>query len=786
MRVLPTDMLLCEGALIMTEEEVKLNYITPAIERAGWDKAQIRMEYPITPGKIVVRGQKAVRLPGLRADYLLQYRENLPLAIIEAKDDSHNVGDGMQQALNYAAKLNVRFVFTSNGQNFLFHDREEGKEKAISLDAFPSPDELYEKQYGEKVSSSPNVKKAIEEPYLFSEETPAPRYYQTTAINKAVEAIADGQDRLLLVMATGTGKTYVAFQIIWRLWKAGIKKKVLYLADRNILIDQTMIGDFRPFKNHMYKVAKKNMDPSYEIYLALYQQLSEDDVEDNLAKLKESFKPDFFDFIIVDECHRGSAAEDSNWRKILDYFSSAAQLGMTATPKETQEVSNVDYFGKPIYVYSLKDGIEDGFLAPYRVVGMLSNVDATGYRPFDGQTDDNGEPIEDRVYGVNDYDRMLVIRDRTEYVAKQITDYLKQTDRYAKTIVFCVDIDHAERMRQELVNLNSDLCAEDDRYVMKITGDDSEGKRQLENFIDEDSRYPTIVTTSKLLTTGVNCPTCKNIVLDNLFGPNGMTEFKQIIGRGTRIDEEHGKMFFTILDFRGASRLFADPEFNGVEFDNPDYDPEYHKGKTVVTICDPAPVITATPVPSKQPVKRYISGVMVELLARKVQYMDASGKLVIDSLEDFSKRNMLHNFKTMDDFIHYWSSDEKRKIIVEELSNKGIFLDELHRYYSGDIDDFDLLCQIAYGTEPLTKKKRADRVKESEAFRELSCKCREVVSVILDKYGDGDVKDIGDLDVLKLPEFEQFGGLTGIVKTFGGAEKYRSTLHDLKTAMYSN
>ena len=504
----------------MTEEEVKLNYITPAIERAGWDRKLIRMEYPITAGKIVVRGEKAFRLTKKRADYLLFYKENMPLAIVEAKDPSHVIGDGMLQAQEYAKKLDVRFVYTSNGDGFLFYDMKTGEQKTLSLEEFPSPDELYERQYKERIEAAKDLETVLNTPYYFGEESFTPRDYQRIAINRPVEAIASGQDRGLLVMATGTGKTYMAFQIIWRLWKSGIKKRILYLADRNILVDQTIIGDFKPFKNSMTKIYHKNMNTSYEIYLSLYQQLSENDTEDNLALLKESFKPDFFDLIIVDECHRGSARDDSNWRKILDYFDKASKIGMTATPKETKEISNIDYFGEPIYTYSLKDGIEDGFLAPYKVIRYAIDTDIYGYRPTKGKTDKDGDLVEDREYGIKDFDRTLVIDERTKLVAQKVTEYLKRTDRFAKTIVFCVDIDHAERMRQALVELNADLCAENHRYIMRITGDNEEGKKQLDNFIDKESRYPTIVTTSKLMTTGVNCQTCKNIVLDNIFGEN--------------------------------------------------------------------------------------------------------------------------------------------------------------------------------------------------------------------------------------------------------------------------
>ena len=610
----------------MTEEEVKLNYITPAIEKAGWDKKQIRMEYAITAGKIIVRGNKGYRQKKKHADYLLMYKgDSIPLAIIEAKDDNHNFGDGMFQAQEYAKKLDVRFVYTSNGDGFLFYDMKTGEQKRLELDEFPSPDELYQLQYGSETKQNDNYKKILDTPYYFGEESFPPRYYQRIAINRTVEAIARGNNRVLLVMATGTGKTYMAFQIIWRLWKSGLKKRILYLADRNILVDQTIIGDFKPFKNNMTKIVRKNMDTSYEIYLSLYQQLSESDTEDSLALLKENFNPDFFDLIIVDECHRGSARENSNWRKILDYFNKASKIGMTATPKETKEVSNIDYFGEPIYTYSLKDGIEDGFLAPYKVVRYALDSDVYGYRPEFGKRDTEGELVEDREYGVKDFDKTLVIDERTKLVAEKITEYLKSTNRYAKTIVFCVDIDHAERMRQALVSLNADLMAIDHRYIMRITGDNDEGKKQLDYFIDDDSLYPTIVTTSKLMTTGVNCQTCRVIVLDNVFGENGMTEFKQIIGRGTRVKESKDKMFFTILDFRNATRLFADPDFNGPEEQDEDYDPNKQRkpgGDKPVEPVDPVDP------PQDKKKKIYIDGVEVQVLSERVQYYDKDGKLV--------------------------------------------------------------------------------------------------------------------------------------------------------------
>lgn len=768
----------------MTEEEVKLNYITPAIEQAGWQKKQIRMEYPINAGKIVLRGNIVKRLKKKKADYVLFYKENLPLAVVEAKDNDHLIGDGMFQAQEYASKLDVRFVFTSNGDGFLCHDMATGEEKQINLDEFPSPEALYEEQFKEEIENNPNLKTIIDTPYYYGEETFAPRYYQRIAINRTVEAVAKGQDRLLLVMATGTGKTYMAFQIIWRLWKSGLKKKVLYLADRNILVDQTIIGDFKPFKNSMTKITHKNMDTSYEIYLSLYQQLSENDTSDSLALLKENFKPDFFDLIIVDECHRGSAREDSNWRKILDYFSSATKIGMTATPKETKEISNIDYFGEPIYTYSLKDGIEDGYLAPYKVKKYALNVDVFGYRPQIGKIDEEGDIVEDREYGIKDFDRNLVIDERTKLVAEEITKYLKSTDRLAKTIVFCVDIDHAERMRQALVNLNSDLCAKDHKYIMRITGDNDEGKKQLDNFIDNDSVYPTIVTTSKLMTTGVNCQTCKNIVLDNVFGENGMTEFKQIIGRGTRIKEDYGKMYFTILDFRNATKLFADPKFNGPDLQDEDYNPEGNEGKTPVCVCGEDPKVGDEPEnPHKK--KVYINDVEVEVVSEMVQFYDKDGKLVTESLKDFTKRNVLREYASLDDFLNLWTSDEKRAVIVQELEDKGIFIEELRKMYPANLDDFDLICDIAYGIKPLTRSERVKNLKVNEILNQYSDSCKKVLEILLDKYSNDEINDFSDSKILKLPDFNQYGNPMKIASMFGGLNGYIAATHQIQNALYA-
>ena len=741
------------------------------------------MEYAINAGKIVVRGNVARRLPKKKADYVLFYKENLPLAIIEAKDNSHNIGDGMFQAQEYADKLDIRFVFTSNGDGFLFYDMKTGEQKKLALDEFPSPQEMFDKQYKDDVDNSKSFETIINTPYYFSEESFIPRNYQRIAINRTVEAIARGKDRVLLVMATGTGKTYMAFQIIWRLWKSGLKKKILYLADRNILVDQTIIGDFKPFKNSMTKIYHKKMDTSYEIYLSLYQQLSENDSDDTLSIIKENFKPNFFDLIIVDECHRGSVRDDSNWRKILDYFDKASKIGMTATPKETKEISNIDYFGEPVYTYSLKDGIEDGYLAPYRVIRYALDTDVYGYRPTKGKTDVKGVLVEDREYGVKDFDRNIIIDERTKLVAEKITEYLKSTDRLAKTIVFCVDIDHAERMRQALVALNQDLCAGNHKYIMRITGDNDEGKKQLDYFIDNDSVYPAIVTTSKLMTTGVNCQTCKNIVLDNIFGENGMTEFKQIIGRGTRIKEDYGKMYFTILDFRNATRLFADPNFNGPEMQSEEYDPENYKGKkkVIIDVDSPKDIVPAS---GEKKRKVYVNNVEVMLISERVQYYDEDGKLITESLKDFTRRNILRDYASLDDFLTLWTSEEKRSVIIEELTAKGIFIDELRKMYPADVDDFDLICDIAYGIKPLTKSERAKNSKVNAVLASYSDKCKQILEILLEKYSNDEIDELTDSKILKLPEFNEYGNPMKIASLFGGLNGYLNAVHQVQNALY--
>lgn len=766
----------------MTEEDIKLQFITPAIEAAGWDKLkQIKMEYNFTDGRVIVRGNITARGKRKRTDYLLYYKPNLPLAIVEAKDNRHSIGDGMQQGIEYAECLDVPFVYSSNGDGFLEHDMLCGKEREIKLEEFPSPEELWRRYKGD-TSMTSDQETLITEPYYFQPGDKTPRYYQRIAINRTIDAIARGQNRILLVMATGTGKTYTAFQIIHRLWKSGRKKKILFLADRNILVDQTMQQDFKPFSKVMTKIEGKKLDSSYELYLSLYQQLAGDENEEPFR----AFKPDFFDLIVIDECHRGSAKEDSRWRRILEYFSSATQIGMTATPKETKEVSNISYFGEPIYTYSLKQGIDDGFLAPYKVLRVGLDRDLEGWRPTAGQHDIYGFEIDDREYNIKDFDKNLIIDERTIAVAKRITKFLKDTDRFAKTIVFCVDIDHAERMRQALVNENADLVAENSKYVMRITGDNAEGKAQLDYFIAEDSPYPVIVTTSKLMTTGVDCKTCKLIVLDNNI--NSMTEFKQIIGRGTRLKPDYGKEYFTIMDFRNACRLFADPEFDGdpiVIIDDGGTNPEVPNDDPPATDDPPYNGNGGGDEPSEPHHKFRVRGVEVTILNERVQYYDKDGKLITESVTDYSKKNILGEYATLDSFLRAWNSEEKKQAIIDELQERGVLLEAL-REASGnkDIDDFDLICHIAYDKAPLTKAERANNVRKRGYLYKYSGLAQEVLSALLDKYMNEGIQDIENIEILSNDPFRQFGTPMKIAKLFGGKAGYKKAVKELQNEIY--
>lgn len=776
----------------LSEEDIKMKYITPAIVDAGWDiKKQVRAEYTFTDGRIIVRGNLTSRGKKKRADYVLFYKSNLPMAIIEAKDNKHSVGDGMQQGIEYAEALDIQFVYSSNGDGFIEHDMKNGTETELALEEFPSPEELWNR-YKTIKEITVEQEEIITEPYYFASGDKQPRYYQRNAINRTIEAIAKGKDRILLVMATGVGKTFVAFNIIYRLWKSRRKKKILFLADRNILIDQTMNNDFQPFSKVMTKVENRKIDSSYEIFLSLYHQLSSNG-EDPLETLKQ-LSPDFFDLIVIDECHRGSAKEDSRWRAVLDYFSSATQIGLTATPKETKETSNTNYFGEPVYTYSLKQGIEDGFLAPYKVIRIGLDKDLEGYRPTKGKTDMYGQIIEDREYNSKDFDKNIIIDDRTKKIAQKITEFLKKTDRFSKTIVFCIDIDHAERMRQALINENSDLVALNNKYIMRITGDNQEGKAQLDNFIDEESLYPTVVTTSKLMTTGVDCKTCKLIVLDNIYGDNGMTEFKQIIGRGTRLKPEYGKEYFTIMDFRNASRLFADPDWDGEPTQI--YEPNEENGDDIVPPDendDSDEEIGSGGSGAEQwddeirekPEKYRVNDVEVTVISERVQYYDKDGKLITESIKDYSKKNILDEFVTLDNFLNRWNNEEKKEAIIEELKEHGVLLDALREDIGNpDIDDFDLICHIAFDKKPLTKAERANNVKKRGYLYKYSDMAQNVLEKLLEKYKDEGIIDLEDTKILELDDFKEFGSPLKIVKLFGNKKKYIEAVRELEKQIY--
>ena len=784
----------------LTERDICTKFITPALESAGWDiHTQILEEFPLTKGRIIVRGKLHVRAQHKRADYVLFYKPNIPIAVIEAKDNTHSISDGMQQGLGYAELLQVPFTFSSNGDGFIFHNKiaQDGiLEKEISLDEFPSPETLW-KMWTKNQGLDEEQNTLITQDYYSDGSKKTPRYYQLLAINKTIEAIAKGQNRILLVMATGTGKTFTAFQIIWRLWKSRAKKRILFLADRNILVDQTMTNDFKPFGSAMTKIQKRQANKSYEIYLSLYQAVTGNEEEKNIYK---QFSPDFFDLIVVDECHRGSAAEDSAWHEILSYFSSATQIGLTATPKETKEVSNIDYFGDPIYTYSLKQGIEDGFLAPYKVVRIDIDKDIAGWRPDKGMVDKYGNEIEDRIYNQKDFDKTLVLEKRTELVAKKVSDFLRQTNRFDKTIIFCENIDHAERMRQALVNENSDLVSQNHKYVMRITGDNEEGKAELDNFIFPESKYPVIAVTSKLMTTGVDAQTCKLIVLDQRI--QSMTEFKQIIGRGTRINEDFNKYYFTIIDFKKATELFADPDFDGEPVQiytpkNPDDSPvppddeteessesqnstdEQNQSNDDFTFDD------SNNNEEGSKVRKYVvSNVQVKVAAERVQYFDANGKLITESLKDYTKKTLSKEFASLDDFLTKWTSSEKKQAIIEELSNQGIFFEALADEVGKDCDPFDLLCHVAWDMPPLTRKERAEQVKKQNYFTKYSEKARIVLEALLDKYADEGIVQIEQTQILTVSPFTNIGTPIEIIKAFGGLEQYNQAIYDLEQALY--
>ena len=786
----------------LSEADIKEKFITPAVTKAGWDEhTQLGREIFFTDGRIYVKGKITARGKRKFADYILFYKPNVPIAIIEAKDNNHSVKAGIQQALGYANTLDIPFVFSSNGDGFYFHDKTVTSgniETEISNDEFPSPEQLWEKYKKYKGIEDKEVENVVSTDYFLDGSGRSPRYYQQIAINRTIEAVAKKQDRILLVMATGTGKTYTAFQIIYRLWKSGAKKRILFLADRTSLIDQTARGDFRHFKDAMTIIKHKQIDTAYNVYLALYQGLSDSKSDDAYKQ----FSPEFFDLIVVDECHRGSAKEDSKWREILDYFKTATHLGMTATPKETTETSNIHYFGEPVYTYSLRQGIDDGFLAPYKVIKVTLDIDAEGWRPTKGFLDKNGNPVEDRIYNRTDFDKNIVVDERRELVARKITEFLKGNDRFAKTIVFCIDIEHAEGMRTALANANADLVAQNNKYVMQITGDNEEGKRELDSFINPSERYPVIATTSKLMTTGVDAQTCKLIVLDSNIG--SPTEFKQIIGRGTRINEEYGKTYFTIMDFRNVTNLFADPNFDGdpvmikdvTEDDDISGTDDEITDEPIVDVVDGGDVDFPTPEPptitgggtiTDPPNPREkirVNGVEVRIVNERVQYLGADGQIITESLKDYTKKNVIEKYATLETFLNSWKNADKKKAIVEALEQQGIFFEALKEEIGKDFDPFDLICHVAFEAKPLTRKERANNVKKRNYFTKYGEIAQSVIKSLLDKYADDDLLTIESLDVLKLDPLNKLGSPLEIINAFGGKENYIQALKELENELY--
>ncbi|WP_206052651.1 EcoAI/FtnUII family type I restriction enzme subunit R [Neptunomonas marina] len=796
----------------LTETDIITKFVLPAIDKAGWNSmTQVRQEVKLRDGKVVVRGQLGVRKTVKSADIVLYHKPNMPLAVIEAKANKHEVGKGIQQGLDYARLLDVPFIFATNGDGFVFHDKTNPSalETEIRLEDFPTPEQLWDKYCVWKSYTAAQLP-IITQDYYDDGSGKAPRYYQLQAINKTIEAVSSGQNRVLLVMATGTGKTYTAFQIIWRLWKARQKKRILFLADRNILVDQTRLNDFQPFGQAMTKITGRTVDPAYEIHLALYQALTGPEEHQKAYKQVDR---DFFDLIVIDECHRGSAAEDSAWREILEYFSQATQIGLTATPKETDTISNTDYFGDSVYTYSLKEGIEDGFLAPYKVVRVDIDIDLQGWRPTKGQVDQNGELIQDRIYNVKDFDRTIVIDERTQLVAETITAYLKRTDPMAKTIVFCNDIDHAERMRRALVNLNPEQVAKNEKYVMKITGDDELGKAQLDNFINPKKAYPVIATTSELMTTGVDAKTCKLVVLDQNI--QSMTKFKQIIGRGTRIDDRYNKLWFTILDFKKATELFADERFDGTpekvmvvapdditDEANEDFLNELNNETSIsTTVAEETPlsiqdgqgeykadtwqegeIDTGEPAPY---IKYRVSGVTVKKLAERVQYYDTDGKLVTESFKDYTRKAVMGQFASLDEFVRKWQDAERKQAIINELAEAGVIWDALVDEAGSNLDPFDLICHVAFDQPPLTRQERANNVKKRNYFTKYSETAQTVLDALLDKYADVGIQEIESLNVLKVKPLDQLGNSMQIIKSgFGGKPQYEQALTELEAELY--
>jgi type I restriction enzyme R subunit len=781
----------------LSERDICTKFINPAIEKAGWNlRTQVREEVSFTDGRIIVQGKLHTRGVRKRADYILYYKKNVPIAIIEAKDNKHNVGDGMQQALEYSEILDIPFVFTSNGDSFVFHDKtgKSGQvETEIKLDDFPSPEQLWKFYLEHKGIETPEAVEIVEQDYYADDSGMSPRYYQQNAINRTVEAVAKGQDRALLVMATGTGKTYTAFNIIWRLWKNGTKKRILFLADRNALLTQTKNGDFSPFGNDIMHIIKhKKIDKSYQIYFALYQGLVDNEGENHAYK---KFSPDFFDLIVIDECHRGSASEASAWRSVLDYFGKATQVGLTATPKETKDVSNMEYFGEPVYTYSLKQGIEDGFLAPYKVVRIGMDVDE-GWRPTKGLQDKYGNEIEDRIYNLKDYDRNLILDGRTKAVAKKITEYLKATGRFSKTIVFCTDIDHANRMRQALINENADLVAKHWNYCVKITGDDEVGKQELDNFTDVEEQFPVIATTSKMLTTGIDTKMVKFIVLEANIG--SMTEFKQIVGRGTRIREAEGKVYFTLMDFRKATNLFADPDFDGDpvqiyapeegdpvtppdELPPTDSDGNFPEGGEAI---DPGDIPSFDPDEETKTKKFYVNNIPVSVVSERVQYYGKDGKLITESLKQYSKDNIIKEFNSVDGFIKKWNGTNRKEELIQELAENGILIEALREEVGSDLDAFDLICHVAFDMPALTRKERAENVKKRNYFAKYGDQAKQVIEGLLDKYVQEGVVSIEDTSVLKLKPLSDMGSPVELVRAFGKKKDFEIAVQELEQELY--
>jgi type I restriction enzyme R subunit len=808
----------------LSERDICTKFITPALEKAGWDRnTQFLEEVGFTDGKIYVRGKLTARGESKRADYILYFKPNIPVAVIEAKDNNHTVRAGIQQALNYAKTLDIPCVFSSNGDGFLFHDRtvtDGNVEAELNLDNFPSPQQLWERYKKYKGIVEPEQERIASQDYYFDGSGRSPRYYQQIAINRTVEAIAKGRKRVLLVMATGTGKTYTAFQIIHRLWKAGARKRVLFLADRNNLIDQTRRGDFKYFKDKMTIIKKKVIevdgkeklisnkkrgidsgDKAYEIFLGIYQGLTNSDI--GIEDAYKDFSPGFFDLIIIDECHRGSAKDDSAWRQILEYFNSATHIGLTATPKEDEKTSNSEYFGEPIYTYSLKQGIDDGFLAPYRVVRVGLNIDLEGWRPPKGFLDKEGKPVEDRIYNRSDFDKKIVVDERRKLVAQKITELLKGTDRFSKTIVFCCDIEHAEGMRSALINENADLFSQNIKYIMQITGDNDDGKRELDNFINPEERYPVIATTSELMTTGVDAQTCKIIVLDSNI--SSMTKFKQIIGRGTRINEEFNKLYFTILDFRNATDLFADKDFDGDPIrvkpvsQNTDLSQvETEEQEDTTPIIDEVsgeevqierprlrmPGENHTPNLAEAAPKVYVNGVNVSVLVSRELYFDQNGRPITVSLKDHTKEIIKGKFKSLDDFLNRWNSTDRKEAIILELQQQGVLVEALMEAVENNCDLFDLICHIAYDQPPLTRKERANNVKKRNYFTKYGEQTRNVLEALLDKYADEGIENIESMDILKVKPLNEFGSPIEIVNGFGNKEKYLQAVKELETELY--